>query len=184
MSETLCARCTVCTGKETTPCAQHDEGSCRHPDCGHYIPLDGRILCFKISDLVKPWIKAGDNLSKVRIVQPLPFLPPVSTTDKRKERLSVSLNWYNFLTWICQPVTSWNISGNMLLVWCPIATKILRTCRSRPHNHKLYKNYCCCSRFGFHIPDWLFPCGTISFQMYFWCFGFLFLSVRNTRTNI
>ena len=74
------------------PCARHDERSCRHPDCGHYIPLDGRILCFKISDLVKPWIKAGDNLSKVRIVQPLPFLPPVSTTDKRKEGLSVSLN--------------------------------------------------------------------------------------------
>ena len=84
MSETLCARCTVCTRKETTSCARHDERSCRHPDCGHYIPLDERILCFKISDLVKPWIKAVDNLSKVRIVLPLPSLPPVLLTREKK----------------------------------------------------------------------------------------------------
>ena len=73
MSVELCARCTVCIGTATTePCARHEERSCRHHDCGHYIPLDGRSLCCKPGQMLnkkplKPWIKAIKHLSKVRI---------------------------------------------------------------------------------------------------------------------
>ena len=71
MSYTLCARCTVCMGKATKPCARHEERSCRHHDCGHYIPLEGGILCCKPGQMLekeplKPWIRAIEHVSKVR----------------------------------------------------------------------------------------------------------------------
>ena len=75
MSVELCARCTICTGTATTePCARHEERSCKHHDCGHYIPLDGRSLCCKPGQVLdkkplKPWIKAIKHISKVRNVQ-------------------------------------------------------------------------------------------------------------------
>ena len=79
MSAELCARCTVCIETATTePCARHEERSCRHHDCGHYIPLDGRSLCCKPGQMLdkkplKPWIKAIKHISKVRNVQGWPW---------------------------------------------------------------------------------------------------------------
>ena len=75
MSVELCARCTVCIGTATTePCARHEDRSCRHHDCGHYIPLDGRSLCCNLGQMLdkkplRPWIKAIKHISKVRNVQ-------------------------------------------------------------------------------------------------------------------
>ena len=73
MSETLSARCTVCMGKETKPCAQHEKSSCWHLDCGHYIPLDGRLLCCEPGHMLEkepliPWIRAIEHVSKVRYI--------------------------------------------------------------------------------------------------------------------
>ena len=79
MSVELSARCTVCIGTATTePCARHEERSCRHHDCAHYIPLDGRSLCCKPGQMLdrkplKPWIKAIKHISKVRNVQGWPL---------------------------------------------------------------------------------------------------------------
>ena len=74
MSVELCARCTICVGTKTEPCTRHEERSCRHHDCGHYIPLDGRGLCCKPGQMLdkkplKPWIKAIKHISKVRNLQ-------------------------------------------------------------------------------------------------------------------
>ena len=74
MSYTLCVRCTVHMGKETEPFARHEERSCRHHDCGHYIPLEGELLCCKPGEMLekkplKPWIKAIKHMSKVDHVQ-------------------------------------------------------------------------------------------------------------------
>ena len=74
MSVELCARCTVCIGRETKPCARHEESCCRHHDCGHYIPLVGKVaLCCKPGQMLEkktltPWIKAIEDVSKVRDV--------------------------------------------------------------------------------------------------------------------
>ena len=69
MSERLCARCTVCIGEKTEPCLRHEERSCRHHDCSHYIPLDGRALCCDLGpgkmlekESLMPWIKAIEHL--------------------------------------------------------------------------------------------------------------------------
>ena len=61
-------------GKETEPCARHEERSCKHHDCGHYIPLEGELLCCQPGEMLekkplKPWIKAIKHLSKVDHVQ-------------------------------------------------------------------------------------------------------------------
>ena len=71
MSVELCARCTICIGTETDPCARHEKRFCRNHDCGHFIPLDGRGLCCKPGRMLekkplKPWIKAIKHVSKVR----------------------------------------------------------------------------------------------------------------------
>ena len=76
MSVELCARCTVCVGREIEPCARHEDSFCRHHDCGHYIPLDGRGLCCKPGQMLdtkplKPWIKAIEHVSKVGVVEAL-----------------------------------------------------------------------------------------------------------------
>ena len=73
MSERLCARCTVCIGKKTEPCARYEKSSCWHHDCGHYIPLDGRLLCCEPGHMLEkepliPWIRAIEHVSKVRYV--------------------------------------------------------------------------------------------------------------------
>ena len=72
----LCARCTVCVGREIEPCARHEDSFCRHHDCGHYIPLDGRGLCCKPGQMLDtkpltPWIKAIEHVSKVGDVEAL-----------------------------------------------------------------------------------------------------------------
>ena len=113
MSETLCARCTVCMGKNTEPCPRHEESSCRHHDCGHYIPLDGRLLCCKPGEmlekeLLEPWIKAIEHVSKVRYVLPTPSLAPQGRVgenrgnefsslhvQKKSEHLRYKLNCQN-----------------------------------------------------------------------------------------
>ena len=75
MSVELCARCTVCIGRKTEPCARHEEISCRRHDCGHYIPLVGEVaLCCNPDEMLetkplKPWIEAIEDVSKVRDVQ-------------------------------------------------------------------------------------------------------------------
>ena len=58
-------------GKATKPCARHEESTCRHHDCGHYIPLEGGLLCCKPGQMLekeplKPWIRAREHVSKVR----------------------------------------------------------------------------------------------------------------------
>ena len=73
MSETLCARCTVCVRKERKPCTRHEKRSCWHHDCGHYIPLDGRLLCCEPGQMLEkeplvPWMRAIEHVSKVRHV--------------------------------------------------------------------------------------------------------------------
>ena len=60
-------------GKETEPCARHEKSSCWHHDCGHYIPLDGRLLCCEPGQMLEkeplvPWIRAIEHVSKVRYV--------------------------------------------------------------------------------------------------------------------
>ena len=75
MSVELCARCTVCIGRKTEPCARHEESFCRHHDCGHYIPLVGEVALWCTprqrmdSKPLKPWIEAIEDISKVRDVQ-------------------------------------------------------------------------------------------------------------------
>ena len=56
----------------------------------------------------------------------------------------------------------------MFIVLRPIAVKN-STCKQAT---KPQTNYCCCLLFSFPIPDWLFPCNTITFQQYFWCSWF------------
>ena len=75
MSVELCARCTVCIGRMTEPCARHEERFCGHHDCGHYIPLVRNVaLCCKPGQMLekkslKPWIEAIEDVSKVCDVQ-------------------------------------------------------------------------------------------------------------------
>ena len=62
-------------GTKKEPCARHEESFCRHHDCGHYIPLVGKVaLCCtprqrRDSKPLKPWIDAIEDISKVRDVQ-------------------------------------------------------------------------------------------------------------------
>ena len=60
-------------GNETKPCARHNESSCRHRDCGHYIPLGGEYFCSNSGLMLEkeplvPWIRANEHVSKVRYV--------------------------------------------------------------------------------------------------------------------
>ena len=59
--------------RKKEPCARHEKSSCWHHDCGHYIPLDGRVLCCEPGQMLEkeplvPWIRAIEHVSKVRYV--------------------------------------------------------------------------------------------------------------------
>ena len=66
-----------------------------------------------------------------------------------------------------KPVNTWNISG-MLIVWWPITIMF----RTHKQTSKPQTNYCCCLRFSFLMPYWLFSHNTITFYEYFWCSRF------------
>ena len=57
---------------------------------------------------------------------------------------------------------------------------MFRTCKQ---TSKPQANYCCCLRFSYIAPYWLFPRNSITFHKYFWCSRFCEFHSKQSRNN-